>query len=86
MSFRDLTVVIIETSRTVVRAGLGLHELLKTPSVVCAFLILVPSSTCHRKSQLGSVFEATAVQFYPLTPLQPVDSPPYPSTAPPMHQ
>ncbi|KAJ8094626.1 hypothetical protein PM082_010632 [Marasmius tenuissimus] len=33
MSFRDATVVIIETSRTAIRAGLGLHELLKTPSV-----------------------------------------------------
>lgn len=34
MSFRDASVIIIETARTVVRAGLGLHELLKTPSVV----------------------------------------------------
>ncbi|KAJ8094619.1 hypothetical protein PM082_010625 [Marasmius tenuissimus] len=33
MSFREATVVIIETSRTAIRAGLGLHELLKTPSV-----------------------------------------------------
>ncbi|KAG7093759.1 hypothetical protein E1B28_007408 [Marasmius oreades] len=33
MSFRDATVVIIETSRTGIRASLGLHELLKTPSV-----------------------------------------------------
>ncbi|ESK97699.1 actin-related protein [Moniliophthora roreri MCA 2997] len=33
MSFHDATVVIIETSRTAVRANLGLHELLKTPSV-----------------------------------------------------
>ncbi|KAG6813824.1 hypothetical protein H0H92_006768 [Tricholoma furcatifolium] len=33
MTFRDLNVVIIETSRTNVRAGLGLHDLLKTPSV-----------------------------------------------------
>ncbi|KAG6891273.1 hypothetical protein C0995_008525 [Termitomyces sp. Mi166 len=33
MSFRDLNVVIIETGRTNVRAGLGLHDLLKTPSV-----------------------------------------------------
>jgi actin-related protein 9 len=34
MSFRDSTVVIIETGRTHVRAGLGLHDLLKTPTVV----------------------------------------------------
>ncbi|KAJ6624957.1 actin family [Mycena sp. CBHHK59/15] len=33
MSFRDSTVIIIETGRTVIRAGLGLHELLKTPTV-----------------------------------------------------
>ncbi|EIW79189.1 actin-related protein [Coniophora puteana RWD-64-598 SS2] len=33
VSFRDSSVVIIETSRTQVKAGLGLHELLKTPSV-----------------------------------------------------
>ncbi|KAL0566078.1 hypothetical protein V5O48_015937 [Marasmius crinis-equi] len=33
MSFRDATVVIIETSRTAIRAGHGLHELLKIPAV-----------------------------------------------------
>ncbi|KDQ26981.1 hypothetical protein PLEOSDRAFT_1066270 [Pleurotus ostreatus PC15] len=33
MSFRDSTVAIIETGRTVVRAGLGLHDLLRPPSV-----------------------------------------------------
>ncbi|KAF8634661.1 hypothetical protein AX17_004130 [Amanita inopinata Kibby_2008] len=33
MSFRDPNVIVIETSRTLVRAGLGLYELLKTPSV-----------------------------------------------------
>ncbi|KAH8827986.1 actin-related protein [Flagelloscypha sp. PMI_526] len=33
MGFRDNAIVVIETSRTVVRAGLGLHELLKTPTV-----------------------------------------------------
>ncbi|KAF6753037.1 actin family [Ephemerocybe angulata] len=33
MSLRDANVVIIETSRTHIRAVLGLHELLKTPSV-----------------------------------------------------
>lgn len=34
MAFRDASVVVIETARTVVRAALGLHELLRTPSVV----------------------------------------------------
>ncbi|KAF7356859.1 SWI/SNF and RSC complexes subunit arp9 [Mycena venus] len=33
MSFRDSTVIIIETGRTVIRAGLGLHDLLKPPTV-----------------------------------------------------
>ncbi|KAJ7113719.1 actin-related protein [Mycena crocata] len=33
MSFRDSTVIILETGRTVIRAGLGLHDLLKTPTV-----------------------------------------------------
>ncbi|KAG9312935.1 actin-domain-containing protein [Chiua virens] len=32
-SFRDSSILIIETGRTVVRAGLGIHELLKTPAV-----------------------------------------------------
>ncbi|KAF8119368.1 hypothetical protein EV363DRAFT_1441762 [Boletus edulis] len=32
-SFRDSSILIIETGRTVVRAGLGIHELLKTPTV-----------------------------------------------------
>ena len=34
VSFRDLTVVLIDTSRTVIQAGLGLHDLLRTPAVV----------------------------------------------------
>jgi actin-related protein 9 len=34
MSLRDANVIIIETSRTVVRAGLGLFELLRTPTIV----------------------------------------------------
>lgn len=33
-SFRDLSIVLIDTSRKLVQAGLGLHDLLKTPSVV----------------------------------------------------
>ncbi|KAH7890716.1 actin family [Phlebopus sp. FC_14] len=32
-TFRDSSILIIETGRTVVRASLGLHELLKTPTV-----------------------------------------------------
>ncbi|KAI0350678.1 actin-like ATPase domain-containing protein [Trametes cingulata] len=32
-SFRDSTVVIIETSRTSIRAGIGLHDLLRLPSI-----------------------------------------------------
>ncbi|KAG5647894.1 hypothetical protein DXG03_007818 [Asterophora parasitica] len=33
MSFRDSNVAVIETGRTHIRAGLGLHDLLKTPTV-----------------------------------------------------
>ncbi|KJA15257.1 hypothetical protein HYPSUDRAFT_172830 [Hypholoma sublateritium FD-334 SS-4] len=33
MSIRDANVIILEVGRTVVRAGIGLHELLKTPSI-----------------------------------------------------
>ncbi|KAH9176049.1 actin-like ATPase domain-containing protein [Lactarius sanguifluus] len=33
LGFRDSSVVIIETSRTAIRCGLGIHELLRTPSV-----------------------------------------------------
>ncbi|KAF8972665.1 actin-related protein [Flammula alnicola] len=33
MSIRDSNVIIIEVGRTVVRAGLGLHDLLKTPTI-----------------------------------------------------
>ncbi|KAI0820353.1 actin-like ATPase domain-containing protein [Trametes gibbosa] len=32
-SFRDSTVIIIETSRTSVRAGIGLHDLLRLPTI-----------------------------------------------------
>lgn len=34
IAFRDSTVVVIETGRTLIRAGIGLAELLKTPSLV----------------------------------------------------
>lgn len=37
MSIRDANVVIIEVTKTVVRAGLGLHDLLRTPTVVLIF-------------------------------------------------
>ncbi|KAH6916115.1 actin family [Coprinopsis sp. MPI-PUGE-AT-0042] len=33
MSLRDANAVILETSRTTLRAGLGLHDLLKTPTI-----------------------------------------------------
>ncbi|PCH44390.1 actin-like ATPase domain-containing protein [Wolfiporia cocos MD-104 SS10] len=32
-SFRDSSIVVLDTGRTTVRAGLGLHDLLRTPSV-----------------------------------------------------
>jgi hypothetical protein len=41
MSIRDANVVIIEVTKTVVRAGLGLHDLLKTPTVVSIFFFKI---------------------------------------------
>jgi actin-related protein 9 len=43
MSVRESAVVIIETSRAHIRAGVGLYELLKTPSMVraCSIFCLV---------------------------------------------
>jgi len=43
MSLRDLNVIVLETGKTVIRAGLGLHDLLKTPSVVRCYLMLTPT-------------------------------------------
>ena len=45
MSIRDANVVIIEVSKTVVRAGLGLHDLLKTPTVVRLLFFKLSSLT-----------------------------------------
>ncbi|KAF8899616.1 actin-related protein [Gymnopilus junonius] len=47
MSIRDSNVVIIEVDRTVVRAGLGLHDLLKIPSVE------IPARVGLRRNVLG---------------------------------
>jgi hypothetical protein len=62
-SFRDSTILTIETGRTVVRAGLGIHELLKTPAVVSRRYFRQPSiltrlmdtgDTCTRRSETDS--------------------------------
>ena len=42
MSFRDANVIVIDTSRSLVRAGIGLHELLKISSVVRSALPKFP--------------------------------------------
>ena len=60
MSIRDANVVIIEVSKTVVRAGLGLHDLLKTPTVVRLFSFKSKKGASkarflNRKSQLELV-------------------------------
>ncbi|KAH9479644.1 SWI/SNF and RSC complexes subunit arp9 [Psilocybe cubensis] len=52
MSIRDANVVIIEVSRTVVRAGLGLHDLLKTPTVE------IPARVGLRRNALGDNSES----------------------------
>ncbi|TFK25578.1 actin-like ATPase domain-containing protein [Coprinopsis marcescibilis] len=47
MSLRDANVLILETGRTAIRAGLGLHELLKTP------IIDIPARVGLRKAANG---------------------------------
>jgi hypothetical protein len=45
-NFRDSSILIIEIGRTAVRAGLGIQELLKTPTVVrCTWLVVDPIGT-----------------------------------------
>jgi hypothetical protein len=61
VSFRDSSVVIIESGRTLIRAGLGLQDLLKAPSVVRIIHFRVRDSTYdayYRKYKLASVFGA----------------------------
>ena len=41
VTFRESVVVMIDTSRTHIRAGLGLHDLLRTPAIVRILLSIV---------------------------------------------
>lgn len=52
-AFRDSTVVMIDTSRTSIRAGHGLHDLLKTPSVE------IPARVGLRRAVLEAASELT---------------------------
>ncbi|KXN81553.1 SWI/SNF and RSC complexes subunit arp9 [Leucoagaricus sp. SymC.cos] len=61
MSLRDSNVVIIETSKTVIRAGLGIFELLKTPSVEIPARVGLrrgASGDTNAPTRDGSVFDA----------------------------
>lgn len=51
VSFRDSSVVIIECGRTLIRAGIGLQDLLKAPSVVGIVHLLHLSPICDRNLQ-----------------------------------
>lgn len=51
VSFRDSSVVIIECGRTLIRAGIGLHDLLKAPSVVGRVHLSHLSPICDHNSQ-----------------------------------
>ncbi|TFL05408.1 actin-like ATPase domain-containing protein [Pterulicium gracile] len=53
MTFRDSNVVIIDTGRTSIKAGLGLHELLKTPTVE------IEARVGLRRSASGALPEGT---------------------------
>ncbi|KAH9840137.1 actin family [Rhodofomes roseus] len=44
MSIRDSSVVVLDTSRTSIRAGLGLHDLLRTPAVEVLARVGLPRS------------------------------------------
>ncbi|KAH9933319.1 actin family [Fomitopsis serialis] len=44
MSIRDSSIVVLDTSRTSIRAGLGLHDLLRTPSVEVLARVGLPRS------------------------------------------
>jgi hypothetical protein len=66
VSFRDSSVVIIESGRTLIRAGIGLHDLLKAPSYVRIVPLSCLSSICDdlmtfRKFKLESVYDAVQV-------------------------
>lgn len=37
VTFRESVVVMVDTSRSSIRAGLGLHDLLRTPAIVSTF-------------------------------------------------
>jgi hypothetical protein len=65
MAFHESRVVIIETGRRVVRAGLGLGELLHVPSVVSSRVVLFQSPSLlaephsfDRKLQLEWAYES----------------------------
>ncbi|PPQ63382.1 hypothetical protein CVT24_005647 [Panaeolus cyanescens] len=51
MSLRDANIIIIEVSRTTVRAGLGLFDLLKTPSVDIPARVGLRRSSLHENGQ-----------------------------------
>ncbi|KZP26634.1 actin-like ATPase domain-containing protein [Athelia psychrophila] len=51
IAFRDSTVVVIETGRTLIRAGIGLAELLKTPSLE------IPARVGLRKSAFNDTHD-----------------------------
>ena len=68
VSFRDASVVLIDTSRTLVQAGLGLADLFRTPSVVrrgvlsyktCALTVLYSVSNSQHASGCANNSAAT---------------------------
>ncbi|KAI0060952.1 actin-like ATPase domain-containing protein [Artomyces pyxidatus] len=68
LAFRDSSIVIIETSRTTVRAGLGIHDLLRTPSIEIAARVglRAPASTGDDAGPSASTSRAPSAM--PLAP------------------
>ncbi|CAE6460282.1 unnamed protein product [Rhizoctonia solani] len=64
MSFRDSTVVIIDTGRSTIKAGQGIHELLRTPTVD------IPARVARRKNAVAPKEENSAEGEAP-KPLRP---------------
>ncbi|KAF9054596.1 actin-related protein [Panaeolus papilionaceus] len=60
MSLRDANIIIIEVSRTAVRAGLGLFDLLKTPSVDIPARVGLRRSSLHENGNSDGLASTSA--------------------------
>ncbi|EMD38882.1 hypothetical protein CERSUDRAFT_151620 [Gelatoporia subvermispora B] len=64
LAFRDASIIVLDTGRTAIRAGLGIHDLLRTPSIVipaCVGLRRTPSATNGENISAQAVENGNAV-------------------------